>query len=99
MKKIIGITPVLSQILVELLTPEEAMNTRLTLGEKTNYGAPQGIVLAVGPTLTPEAGIKKGDRVLLQGTFVPVPNYDNSRRDKGIVEVHNIKGVFQEEEV
>jgi len=43
-----------------------------------------------------DAGIKIGDRVMLQGTYVPVLNYDNHPRKRGLVEIHNIKAVLEE---
>lgn len=93
-----GIRPTGSTILVEMLNADEALGTSLYVKEDSNVGAPQGYVLALGPNLkSEEIHIKEGDRVLLQGTFVPVPNYDGSKRKKGIVEVHNIKAVFDEE--
>ncbi len=95
---IIGVKPVLSQILVEMLTANEATNSLLHVSEDSDYGAKQGYILAMGPSLKPEeCGFKVGDRVMLQGQYIPVPNYDNAGRKKGVVEIHNIKGVLLEE--
>jgi co-chaperonin GroES (HSP10) len=105
--KITSVTPCGSSILVELLTKEEMnslVSSVLHLGASSaaSEGAQQGYILAIGPGLT-ESALKVGNRVLLtnyhgQG-FVPVPNLDGSKRTRGIVELHNIKAVLEEESV
>lgn len=95
--KIKAVKPFGSTILVEMLNAEEALGTSLALAKGTAVGAPQAYVLAFGPSVNPECGVKVGDRVMLQGTYVPVPNYDHSERQKGVVELHNIKAIFEEE--
>lgn len=95
--KIVGVKPTLSLILVEKLRATDVANSVLIVNDDADYGAPQGYVLALGPSVPEGAGIKVGDRVLLQGNYVPVPNYDRSERERGLVEMHNIKAVFTEE--
>lgn len=91
------VKPFGSSILVEMLTSEEALSTKIFLKEGTDVGAPQGYVLSMGERLKPEElGLKVGDRVLLQGTFVPVMNYEGGHRQRGIVEIHNIKALLIE---
>jgi len=98
-KSIVDVKPVMSQVLVEMLTAQEAMNTILTVKEDSDYGAPQGYVLAMGPSAKPEEmGFKVGDRVVLQGSFVPLPNYDGHSRQRGVLEPHNIKAVLVEDQ-
>lgn len=98
--KIVGIKPILSQVLVEHLKAQEVAGVNnLILDDKSDYGFHQAIVLAVGPGVKPDdVGFKVGDRVMLQGSFVPMPNYDNGR-EKSIVEIHSIKGVVVQESV
>lgn len=95
-RKVTGRKAVGSSILVEMLSPEEAAGSMLaTTGKST-----QGRILDIGPALKPdEWGIAKGSRVLLQGTFVPVPKFpDGDNRDLVIVDAHMIKCVFEEEQ-
>jgi hypothetical protein len=93
------IKPATSTLLVEMLNPAEALGTKLALGEDaTDVGAPQAYVVAVGPLLSKDCGIKIGDRVLLQGNYIPAPNFDNNTRRRGIVELHAIKAVLVEED-
>lgn len=98
-KTIVGVKPTLSQILVERLNAAEVMGTILTVNDNSDYGAPQGYVLALGPSVkADECGIHVGDRVLITGTYVPVPNFDGSARERGLLELHNIKAVLVEDE-
>ena len=98
MKKVSHVKPVGSQILVEFLTAQEQLNTSMILNEESNVGATQGYILAFGPALKHEDwGLAVGDRVLLQGTYVPVPVSGQNNRKCGLVEVHNVKGVLVEE--
>lgn len=94
--KVIDIVPFGSTILVEILNAKEALGTLIEVNKDAKVGAPQGYVLALGPKLDPECGIKVGDRVMMQGTFVPVPDWDHSPRQKGILEIHNIKALIKE---
>lgn len=93
---IVDVKPVGATILVEMLNADEALGTKLYISEKTAVGAPQGYILAIGPNLSKECGLNPGDRVLLQGKFVPVPEFDGSQRARGIVEFHDIKAVLVE---
>ena len=95
-----GVHPVGSQILVELLTPQEILGTSLHLNEgaKTVSGAPQAYVLEVGPAVDPNYGVKTGDRVVLQGTFVPLPEAASlgGHRPKACIDPHTIKAILVE---
>lgn len=95
--KIVGVRPTHSLILVEHLTAADVNQSQLIVNDNADYGAPQAYILALGPSVTDGAGLKVGDRVLLQGNYVPVPNFDRSRRERGLVEMHNIKAVLEEE--
>lgn len=84
-----------SQVLLELLTVQEMMGTELFLKNTKTHNEYQAIVLSLGPNLDPSVyGFKVGDRVLLSGTGVPVPNYDNSDREKVLMEPYCVKGVL-----
>jgi co-chaperonin GroES (HSP10) len=86
-------------VLVEMLTAQESLGTVFIVGENAK-APPQGYVVDIGPALEADKwGIKVGDRVLLQGSYVPVPipKANRSNRELGIVQAHDIKCVLQEE--
>lgn len=94
-KEVKGCKPVGSQVLLELLTAQEIMNTKLHLNNNKPTNEYQAFVKALGPNLNPENwGFNVGDRVILSGSGVPVPNYDDSERDRVLMEPHCIKGVL-----
>jgi len=99
MKKIKDVKPTGSQVLVELLSAQEAIGTNLIIeGDSAHTGAPQAYVLDAGPTCSPENwGFKVGDRVLLQGKHVPLPNLPEWTRMRSLVEPTMIKAVLVEE--
>lgn len=100
---IVGVNPCGSQVLVELLTAQEALGTVLHVDSAASVsGAPQGYILAVGPKVAEDLGFKKGDRVTLHGNYTPVPESGklkrkNQHRPWILVEPHQIKAVFVEE--
>lgn len=84
-----------SQVLLELLTVQEMMGTELIMTNKKPVGEYQAIVLAVGPAVQLDNwGFKVGDRVLLSGTGVPVPDYNRNEKDKVLMDPFSIKGVL-----
>lgn len=97
--KITGVKPVASQVLVEILTPQEIMGTSLAISEKTDLKVPlQGYVKAVGPSFVGSSwGFDVGDRVLISGSGVMAPNYDDSHRDRFFMEPTAIKAVLAEQ--
>jgi co-chaperonin GroES (HSP10) len=100
-KKIKNVKPVGSQVLVELLTEQEMMGTKLTLTGKTHNGCPQGYVLAVGPGMKNLAdwGFNIGDRCIVTGSFNPlpeVPNITTPGRSLALFEPHCIKAVLEQ---
>ena len=97
--KIIGVKPTLSLIMVEILKASDVNPSQLIVSDTTDYGAPQGYILDLGPGVPKEAGLKIGDRVLISGSYVPVPNFDRSERERALMEMHNIKAVLVEEGV
>jgi co-chaperonin GroES (HSP10) len=90
------VKPCGSQILIELLTVQEIMNTNLILNNSKQHTEYQGFVLAHGPGVDPSVyGFGVGDRVLLSGSGVPVPSVDNtSERERILMEPHSIKAVL-----
>ena len=86
-------------ILVEMLTAQEASGSSLIINDNAKV-APQAYIVSIGPALEADKwGIKVGDRVLLQGNYVPLPKITNrpGSRELGIVQSHDIKCVLQEE--
>ncbi len=96
--KVAGVTPTGSQVLVEILHPQELMGTTLHVDAKTDVKVTlQGYVLAVGPAVKVEEwGFKIGNRVLVSGGGVMAPNHDGSHRDRFLMEPQSIKGVLTE---
>lgn len=97
--KVVDATPYGSLVMVEHLTSKEIMGTTLEIKDESALGfvSPQGYVTKLGPKVSDDCGIKVGQRVLLQGSFVPLPDFGDGHRKKGLVEVHNIKAILSEE--
>ena len=86
-----------SMVLIEMLTAQEVSGSVLLVGANTKVSSPQGYIISIGPSLEADKwGIKLGDRVLLQGTYVPVPNKSVNGREIGAVQPHDIKCVLIE---
>lgn len=99
--KVVGVHPTGSLVLVELLTAQELTSGRIFVGDETEIsGPPQAYVMEVGASLPEAAGIRVGQRVLVQGKGVgPLPNFDGNRRERMLVEFSMIKGVLDEDSV
>ena len=70
--------PVGSQVMVELLSPQEIIGTTLLIDTEANVGgAPQGYILELGPMVSPEYGLEAGQRVVMSGKFTPLPEIDS----------------------
>lgn len=95
--KVVEIRPMGSQILVELLTSQEVLGTNMIVNDQADVGSPQAYVLEIGPSLPKDWNLNVGDRILLQGSYVPVPKLESDKRRKGIIEVHSIKAILIEE--
>lgn len=100
---VVGVNPCGSQVLVELLTAQEALGTALQIDSAASVnGAPQGYVVKLGPKVAPDWGFQVGDRVTLHGNYTPLPEGQklqrkNSHRPWILVEPIQIKAVFVEE--
>lgn len=99
--KVKGCKPVGTQVLVELLTAQEILGTTLELAtssaKSVDASTPQAYIVDFGPGFEaafPHVPIKKGDRVLFSGSGVFVPKYDDSGRDRFLLEPHSIKGIL-----
>ena len=94
-----SVRPLGSTVIIELLRPEEIMGTSLLIGEEVSAGgAPQAYVLDIGPAVDKERwGVKVGDRVVLVGTYTPLPDSAaKNGRKIGVVESHVIKAILIE---
>ena len=100
---VVGVNPCGSQVLIELLTAQEALGTILQIDSSASInGAPQGYVVKMGPKVASDWGFKVGDRVTLHGNYTPLPEgqkLDRKNPDRPwiLVEPIQIKAVFVEE--
>lgn len=96
------VSPCGSQVLVELLTAQEALGTILQIDADASItGAPQGYVRKKGPRVSEDWGFKIGDRVTLHGNYTPVSENverPNPHRPWILVEPNQIKAVLLENE-
>jgi hypothetical protein len=97
--KVKTIHPFGSTILIEILNPDEVLGTSLYIDKGAKVSScPQAYIVALGSSLKDDVGLKAGDRVMIQGTYHPVDNLgDNQERKWGIIEMHNIKAILEEE--
>jgi len=97
--EVIQVRPTGIQVLIEHLTSQELVSGGIILMEKTDIGTPQAYVLAIGSGLEDQKdklGFKVGDRVLVQGKYIPVPKPTGQIRELGIVSFNDIKAVLDE---
>jgi len=86
------VKPVGNLVLVERLWESElSQSTLLAAGE--DKPSNQGYILDIGPLVNKELNIKVGDRIILQGSFVPVANEDKKARERNLVLPDMIKAV------
>lgn len=98
MKKVISAKAVGHSILVEMLTEAEASGSALVFSDNPSK---QAFVRDIGPNILhaeKPCGLSVGDRVLLQGSYVPLPTKGENGRSLGVVDLHNIKAILVEEE-
>jgi len=93
-----NVHPCGSQVLIEMLTPQELMNTTLMIKDGTDPKVPmQGYVRAVGPTFSESWGFKVGDRVLISGSGVISPSISAKKgRDSFLMDPMAIRAVLDE---
>jgi hypothetical protein len=94
------VSPCGSQVLVELLTAQEALGTILQIeADASITGAPQGYVIKKGPRVSEDWGFNIGDRVTLHGNYTPVSDSidrPNSHRPWILIDPNQIKAVLVE---
>lgn len=92
------VRPCGSQVLIEMLTAQELMNTTLKLRDGTDPKVPmQGYVRAVGPNFNESWGFKVGDRVLISGSGVLAPSAcSKAGRDSFLMEPVSVRAVLVE---
>lgn len=97
--KVKEVHPFGSSILVENLNPDEMLGTKLYVKTDAKLEiAPQAYIVEFGPELAGKTALQVGDRITVQGNFVPVVNPNvGATRKWGIIELHNVKAVLVEE--
>jgi len=94
--KVVDIEPFGSMVLVEHLNADEVLGTQLFVKEDADVGTPQAYIVKFGSKVPADVGLAVGDRVQLQGSYVPVVNFNGHHRKRGLVEIHNIKAILKE---
>jgi co-chaperonin GroES (HSP10) len=95
LKALVAVKPAGNQVLLELLTAQELFGTKIIVKESKTYKEFQAIVIDEGPLAKcDQYGFKIGDRVILSGNGVPVPNLDNTGRDRVLMEPNCVKAVL-----
>jgi co-chaperonin GroES (HSP10) len=96
--KVKDIEPIGTQVLIETLTQQEVLGTKLQLPENevSNKQAPQGYVVGMGPKVQIDWGFGVGDRVIVTGNYTPVPEFRKGHRSLILVDPHQIKAVLKE---
>jgi co-chaperonin GroES (HSP10) len=96
--KIAAVHPFGSKILVEVLQPDETIQTTLYLSDKTqDDGAPQAYILELGPGVAADSGLKVGQRVYWNGKGTAVNDPRASKRVRALLEIHNIQAIIEED--
>jgi co-chaperonin GroES (HSP10) len=99
--KVKGVKPTGSQLLIEILTPQELTSSTIHIASSGNDSKVplQGYIVAMGPSVkNVDWGFKVGDRVLISGFGVMAPKYDDSNRDRFLMDPSVVKCVLEEAE-
>lgn len=95
-----AVHPFGSKVLVECLKPSEVMNTTLSVDHANSDtgDAPQAYIIALGPKVEEDMGLKVGQRVYWEGKGMAVKD-PNARNDRvrALLEISNIKAIIEEE--
>lgn len=90
--------PVGHQVLIELLNPQETLDTVLQISEDFKTDTPQGYVRGMGPMVPKEFGVSVGDRVFVSTSVaVQSPQKSLNGRQLFCIEYNAIKGILKEE--
>ena len=93
--KVKSIVPVGNQVLIERLTVEEATGASTILSVNSSELSNQAIILDIGPMVPKDYGISVGDRVMLQGSFVPA-DLAGEHSNKNLVFPDMIKAILKD---
>ena len=97
--KVASLHPFGSKVLVEVLNPDEVLSTNLYIAKDTRIDdAPQAYILELGPGITPEMGLKVGQRIYWTGKGTPVSDPRAQERIRALLEIHNIQAIVKEAE-
>lgn len=100
--KVKSVTPFGSKILVETLRDDEIMGTSLYVGAGKGTGgsdgAPQAVIVKLGPAVPNDSGLKEGQRVYWtgKGTLVEDPQVTKGR-SRALLEISNILAIIEED--
>lgn len=83
-------------IVVEMLRESEINDSKLIFNT-TDKESNRAYVVDVGPLVDEKAGVKKGDLVIVQGNYIPLPNPTENNRKWGSVDLHSIKAILTTE--
>ena len=91
-----------TQVLVELFSPNETIDTDLELVGSVGAITNQAVILSMGPRVPKEHGLEIGMRCWIDGSICFSPDYGNYRftesgRKRGCVDYMSIKGAIVEE--
>jgi hypothetical protein len=95
--KVNAVHPFGSKLLVEVLTSKEMLGTNLFVGEEAKFeGAPQAFIAELGPQVSPESGLKVGQRIYWtgKGTQVVDPRATNNRV-RALLEISNVLAIIE----
>ncbi len=100
--KIKSVNPFGSKILVEVLRDDEILGTNLYVGAGKGTGggdgAPQALIVKLGPSVPTESNLKEGQRIYWsgKGTLVEDPETTEGR-SRALLEISNILAVIEEQ--
>lgn len=98
--KVKAVHPYGSKILVECLNNKELIDTNLFIPDDTAPSdAPQAYILELGPQVDEASGLEVGQRVYWEGKGLAVndPRSEKSGRVIALLEIHNVRGIIEEE--
>jgi hypothetical protein len=93
-KKIKSAEAAVYGILVEMLTEQEASGSSFVISQDPSK---QAYITSIGCLVNKDSGLEVGQRVLLQGQYVPMPIKSASGRVLGCIDMSNIKAILHEE--
>jgi hypothetical protein len=97
--KVSGVHPFGSKILVEVLRGDEIIGTSLLVGDRVQAdGAPQAIIMELGPAVPSDSGLKEGQRIYWTGRGTEVKDPRTAEgRVRALLEISNILAIIDEE--